>query len=300
MQWAMGADIVARPLRAIERRRFHPTRNVWVIGNRETKGVVPEVSPTWRPALLMMHMDQCSVGRTVIHFAQFVMLLLLEAIYDPYHLLWNALKRGIGKTIGKYWRSMILLHTRCNINLGPWRSRENRTKREDALRYLAETSSPRSAWFQDNLQEFAFDVGLPSAPRSEEEQQTLYRALIGKSVAITQVGKETSLNRWFSITRGIQIHDPEWTLERETAIHDTEAKLRRKLTEEETRLIWPTKDPKKNDAAAVKQLRAAPGNQDRVGYTTHMYIYIYIHTWVLFGGTIAYMSWGLCVVLFKV
>ena len=52
------------------------------------------------------------------------------------------------------------------------------------------------------------------------------------------------------------------TGERPKQIEDS---LKRRLTEAETHLIWPTADPKKNAAAEVKQLREQNGNKDVPG-----------------------------------
>ena len=130
---------------------------------------------------------------------------------------------------------------------------------------MVKTSTFMSEWFQDNLPKFAFDLGLSALPRCPEEQEKFYQRFIGRSKACELMGPEVSANRWFSIVKGIEFHDAEWTLERLSVKRFVEKRLRRPLREDETHLIWPTADPKKNAAAQIKQLRDQSGNKDSLG-----------------------------------
>ena len=180
LQWQLPDAVVARPLRANERRVRHPRSGEWLILNKIDKKLVPECPNDWAPWFIVLHLDQCSVGRTVVHYSQYELKLLLEGLWDPYHMLWNSLKRGIAKAKGKYWRSMLLLQTRCNVSYGPWHHHEHKWTRRVAIEQLIEGSTYMSAWFQDNLPKIAFDLGLTALPRKPEDQCRLYERLVGK------------------------------------------------------------------------------------------------------------------------
>ena len=265
LQWQLPDAVVARPLRAHERRVRHQRSGEWLILNKIDKKLVPECPNDWAPWFIVLHLDQCSVGRTVVHYSQYELKLLLEGLWDPYHMLWNSLKRGMTKAKGKYWRSMLLLQTRCNVSYGPWNHHEHKHTRRVAIERLIEGSTYMSAWFQDSLPKIAFDLGLTALPRKPEDQCSLYEQYVGKIKACLHMGPLTSCNRWFSIVKGIEFHDGEWTVERVSVQKYIEASLKRRLTEAETHLIWPTADPKKNAAAEVKQLRDQNENKDVPG-----------------------------------
>ena len=188
MTWVCPQSIIARPLLPTERRRRHPKTGRWVIANLPTKTFLEEVLPSFLPMLLVLHMDQCSVGRTVVHFAQFVMRLMLDSLWDPYHMLWNALKRGIMKACGKYWRSVLLLQTRCNVSYGPWNHHDHKYTRKDAWEELIRGATRESECFQENLAMFAFDMELQTLPRSVQDEEALFQKIVARAKACKQMG----------------------------------------------------------------------------------------------------------------
>ena len=72
------------------------------------------------------------------------------------------------------------------------------------------------------------------------------------------MGPLTSINRWFSILRGLEYHDSEWTLECISVQKLMEQRLRRPMNETEARLVWPNAGGgKETPEGEIKALREA-------------------------------------------
>ena len=195
---------------------------------------------------------------------------MLDCMWDPYHMLWNALKRGLGKARGKYWRSMLLLQTRCNVSYGPWGHHDHKYTRQDAWHRLLTGSTFQSEWFQENLAKFAFDMDLTHIPRTQKAQEALFSKVAARGKTNEEMGPLTSINRWFSILGGLEFHDSEWTLECISVQKLMEQRLRRPMNETETRLVWPNAGGgKKTPEGEVKALREA-NNKETINFSSNL------------------------------
>ena len=112
--WICPSAVLARPLEAHERRHRHPEFDVWI--------VLDTVAKTWRREipvgtefwLLMLCLDQCSVGRSWTFHAKLQMRLLLVTVWD---LISKDVERHSGwstgsqrATIPSFLRTTLAMH----------------------------------------------------------------------------------------------------------------------------------------------------------------------------------------------
>ena len=128
-------------MEAHERRHRHPEFDVWI--------VVDTVAKTWRREilagtkfwLLVLCLDQCCVGRSWTFHAKLQMRLLLFAVWDLYHRMWN--------------------DNACNACFGLWNTHANFDAKKAWFTAWLSSSCASSQWFLENLQELAHDRGIP-------------------------------------------------------------------------------------------------------------------------------------------
>jgi len=255
LRWRCPDNVFARPLRRHERRRRHPRHGRWVVVDRERRICFDEVPPDWEIWFVKFWLDQCSVGRTGTSFAIHFLHLLWETGWDLYHLLWNAVKRGVRGARGRYERSLLLLQVRCNYAFGPWGEGGNKYTRATTFNHLFSNSSPSSDWFERGTPQISFDLGVPR-PRSDDACRELFQtAAVAAAKSHDQKGPEACMGRWFSIVPSLDFHDPHWTVATEATALYIQRCLKKPLTEADFHLVDPAGPPAKNARAEVKSLR---------------------------------------------
>ena len=156
--WICPSAVLARPLEAHERRHRHPEFDVWI--------VVDIVAKTWRREilagtkfwLLVLCLDQYSVGRSWTFHAKLQMRLLLFTVWDLYHRMWKDNRAGVLAAKGQ--RFLLFAYNACNACFGPWNTHANFDTKKAWFCAWMSSSCASSQWFLDNLQELAHDRGI--------------------------------------------------------------------------------------------------------------------------------------------
>ena len=112
--WICPCPVLARPLEAHERRHRHPEFDVWIVDT---------VAKTWRREilagtkfwLLVMCLDQCSVGRSWTFHAKLQMRLLLFTVWDLYHRMWNDIRAGVLAAKGQRFLLFCIQRLQCML-----------------------------------------------------------------------------------------------------------------------------------------------------------------------------------------
>jgi len=118
--YCLPANMVARPLLPSEVRVRHPETRQWVIVNKDRKTFMAEAPLHVSPRLLVLHLDQCSIGRSGVFFACQRRRLLAWPIWDIHHRCWNDILQGASRAQGRFRRAILFLTVVCNIPYGPW------------------------------------------------------------------------------------------------------------------------------------------------------------------------------------
>ena len=83
--WICPSAVLARPLEAHERRHKHPEFDFWIVVDTVAKTWRREILAGTKFCLLVLCLDQCSVGRSWTFHAKLQMRLLLCTVWDLYH-----------------------------------------------------------------------------------------------------------------------------------------------------------------------------------------------------------------------
>ena len=169
--WICPSAILARPLEAHERRHMHPEFDVWI----EVDTVRREILAGTKFWLLVLCMDQCSVGRSWTFHAKLQMRLLLFTVWDLYHRMWIDIRAGVLAAKGQ--RFLLFANNACNACFGPWKTHEN--------------FDTKKAWFSAWLSSSCASKCILVSMKSSLNERLASRALVifGSLIAEFMFGK---------------------------------------------------------------------------------------------------------------
>ena len=144
--WICPSDVLARPLEAHERRHRHPEFDVWIVVHIVAKTWQREILVGTKFWLLVLCLDQCSVGRSWTFHAKLQMRLLLLTVWDLYRRMWNDIRPGVLAAKGQ--RFLLCAHNACNACFGPWNTHAN----------FGTTKAGFSAWLSSSLHNGSWNI----------------------------------------------------------------------------------------------------------------------------------------------
>ena len=128
--------------------------------------MVDTVAKTWQREilvgtklwLLVLCLDQCSVGRSWTFHAKLQTRLFLFTVWDLYHRMWNDIRAGVVAAKGQ--RSLLFAYNACNACFGLWNTHVNFDAKKAWFSAWLSSSCASSQWFLENLQELTHDRGI--------------------------------------------------------------------------------------------------------------------------------------------
>ena len=148
--WICPSAVLARPLEAHERRHRHPEFDVWIVLDTGAKTWQREILVGTKFWLLVLCLDQCSVGRSWTFHAKLQMRLLLRSLGH----LSQDVERHSSWSVGSQRAtipSFFVQRLQCMVF---------DTKKAWFSAWLS-SSCASSQWFLENLQELVHDRGIP-------------------------------------------------------------------------------------------------------------------------------------------
>ena len=156
--WICPSGVLARPLEAHERRHRHPEFDVWIVMDTVAKTWRREIPAGTKFGLLVLCLDQCSVGRRTFQ-TKLQMRLLLFTVWDLYHRMWNDIRVEVLAAKGQ--RFLLFAYNACNACFGLWNTHANFDTKKAWFSAWLSRSCASSQWLVENLQELAHDRGIP-------------------------------------------------------------------------------------------------------------------------------------------
>ena len=194
----------------------HPSRGDWIIVDRRTNRQRPVMPTGAKLPLLVVHLDQCSIGRSAMFFASQRRSLLLAPQWDIFHRCWNDVL-GSAANVSGLRRAILFLTTICNIPYGPWSESTFFQSRRDFFKKFISSSTVDAEWFQASADEIARDRGR-RPPRDRDSLCEVFQ-LCAETEFVQRKGPQVKMMRWFTLFSSLQDLLPNWALLREAYTH---------------------------------------------------------------------------------